>query len=201
MNSTVLTTKNIVKIAILGALSGVLMTFRFPLPFAPAFLDFDLAEVPGLLGSFAMGPAAGFIIVLIKIFIKYLMSGTGTAFVGELSNIVVNGTLIVVAGLYYKYNRTFKGAIVAMILAVIAMTLVATLSNYFVMFPLYSRLFGISMENLIEAGAAVNPLVFNYESLMLFTIVPFNLIKGLATALVTTLIYPRVSSVLKRGYR
>ena len=42
-----------------------------------------------------------------------------------------------------------------------------------------------------------NPLVRSYVSLMLFSIVPFNIVKGTAAAFVTDLIYKRVSPILK----
>lgn len=198
MNKNALSIKNIAKIAILAALSTVIMFFRFPLPFAPGFLDFDFAEVPALIGSFSMGPLPGFIIVLLKNLLKLITQGSSTAMVGEMSNIVVNGTLVVVAGWYYKRNRTFKGAIIAMILAVLSMTTVATLSNYLVMFPLYSELYGMPLDKIIEMSNAVNPLANTYEKVMLFTIVPFNLIKGIATSIVTTILYPHISPLLKR---
>lgn len=198
MNSNLLSPKNIAKIAILAALSAILMQFRTPLPFAPNFIDFDVAEVPALIGGFAMGPIPGLIIVALKIFIKFLISGTSTAFIGELSNLVVNGSLVVVAAVYYKRNRTFKGAIISMILAVLTMATVATLSNYFIMFPLYANVYGIELEGLVQMGAKVNPLVSDYKTLMLFTIVPFNLLKGIVTSLITTLLYPRISPILKK---
>ncbi|HHX52921.1 MAG TPA: ECF transporter S component [Erysipelothrix sp.] len=198
MNSNLLSPKNIAKIAILAALSAILMQFRTPLPFAPNFIDFDVAEVPALIGGFAMGPIPGLIIVALKIFIKFLISGTSTAFIGELSNLVVNGSLVVVAAVYYKRNRTFKGAIISMILAVLTMATVATLSNYFIMFPLYANVYGIELEGLVQMGAQVNPLVSDYKTLMLFTIVPFNLLKGIVTSLITTLLYPRISPILKK---
>ena len=44
----------------LGALAAVLMLFEVPLPFiAPSFYGLDLSEVPILVGTFALGPAAG----------------------------------------------------------------------------------------------------------------------------------------------
>lgn len=196
MRSKTLSVSNIAKIGVLTALAVVLMMFKVPLFFAPPFLKFDLAEVPSLLGSFAMGPVSGFIVVAIKVVLNLAVDGTTTAFVGEFSNLVVNGTFVVIAGWYYKRHRTFKGAIYAMILATLGMTLVATLSNYFVMFPLYARLY-FPMEAIIDMGSKVNPLVNNYLTLMLFTIIPFNLLQGIITSLITTIIYPRVSSLLK----
>lgn len=194
----VLTIKNIAKISILGALSAIIMLFPLPLPFAPGFLEMDLAEIPSLIGSFAMGPLAGVLVVFVKIILNLLMDGTTTAFVGELSNMVVNGVLVFVAGWYYKRHRTFKGAGISMVLAVLSMTAVATLSNYFVMFPLYSKFYGLPLDQIIKMGAAVNPLVSDYNTMMLFTIVPFNLVKGIVTSIITTILYPHISPLLKK---
>lgn len=198
MNRNVLSLRNIAKIAILAALASLIMAIRFPLPFAPNFLDFDLAEVPALIGAFAMGPIQGLIIVVLKIFIKFITQGTSTAGVGELSNIIVNGTLVLVAGYYYRHNRTFKGAIIAMILAVISMSIVATLSNYFFIFPFYAKMLDLPLEAFVDMSKAVNPFVNSYMTVMLFTVLPFNLIKGIVTSIVTTLIYPHISPILKR---
>ena len=198
MNQNVLSIKNIAKIAILAALSAVLMVFSVPLFFAPSFLEMDLAEVPALIGAFSMGPLSGFIIILLKNLINILIDGSKTFFVGELSNIVVNGTFMVVAAWYYKHHRTFKGAIISMVLGVLAMTLMATLSNYFVMFPLYAKMFGQPMQYFVDMASAVNPLVHDYLGMMLFTVVPFNLVKGTIISIVTTLIYPHISPLLKR---
>ena len=54
------TTKNMVLMAMLGALSGLLMYIQVPVPFAPSFYKLDFCDVPVLIGSFALGPAAGF---------------------------------------------------------------------------------------------------------------------------------------------
>lgn len=62
------------------------MAFEIPLPFAPAFYKIDFSEVPALIGCFAMGPAAGAMIELIKIVLHLLISGTSTAGVGDIAN-------------------------------------------------------------------------------------------------------------------
>ena len=56
-------TRNLVQVAMLGAVAGVLMNFEFPLPFlAPPFYQMDFSEIPVLVGAFAMGPVAGVVI-------------------------------------------------------------------------------------------------------------------------------------------
>ena len=81
-----LTTKNMVLIAMFGALSGVLMYIQVPVPFAPPFYKLDLCDVPVLIGSFTMGPLAGILVAAVKILISLVLRGTQTAGVGEFSN-------------------------------------------------------------------------------------------------------------------
>ena len=65
----------ITQVGMLGAIAVILMAFEIPLPFAPAFYKIDFSEVPALIGCFAMGPAAGALIELIKIFRKSEITG------------------------------------------------------------------------------------------------------------------------------
>lgn len=53
--------------AMLSAVAFVLMFLEFNVPFMPSFIKMDLSELPALIGAFAMGPASGVIICLIKI--------------------------------------------------------------------------------------------------------------------------------------
>ncbi|MDO5689326.1 MAG: ECF transporter S component [Tissierellia bacterium] len=188
----------LVKIAVLGVIAFLLMLVRMPIFFAPSFMDLDVSEMPGLLASFSMGPVAGFFVILLKIVLKLMMSGTTTQYVGEISNIIVSSALVVTAGFIYQRRRTFRNAIFAMAIGVIAMAVTATISNYFVIFPLYGKLMGISLDEFANAVREVNPLVKDFKSLMVFSIAPFNLVKGLLTAVLTTVLYKRLSPILKK---
>ena len=46
--------RNMVVIAMLGAVAMILQLFEFPLWFAPSFYEIDLSEVPVIIGSFAL---------------------------------------------------------------------------------------------------------------------------------------------------
>ena len=79
------------------------------------------------------------------------------------------------------------------------MSAVATISNAFVVFPIY----GNAMHMDLEAFAAMvgkNGMVSNYFTLMVFSIAPFNIIKGAVASVITELVYKRVSPFLKRYY-
>ena len=190
------TTKTMVKISILGVIGFVLMLLDFPLWFTPPFIKFDLSDIPGLLGAFALGPMAGVVIQFMKNLLKILIAGSNTVFVGELANFLVGSVLVYVAGMVYYREKTFKNAVIGLVLGVLSMTLVMALANYFIMFPFYSKLYGMPLDQIIEISSKVNRLVVDLKSVILFAIVPFNLLKGLVTSLVTILLYKRVSPIL-----
>ena len=136
MKSRLLTTRNVVFMGMFGALAAVLMLFEFPLPFiAPSFYGLDLAEVPILVGSFALGPLAGMVMEFVKILIKLVLKPTSTGFVGEFANIVVGCALVLPAGLVYRFKKTKKGAVAGMIAGTITMSVVGVVINALVMLP------------------------------------------------------------------
>jgi len=190
-----LTTKNLVLMGMLGALAGVLMMFEFPLVFlAPSFYALDFSEVPVLVGTFAMGPAAGVVIEFIKIAIKLLMKPTTTGFIGEYANFVIGCALIVPAGMIYHTKKTKKSAIKGMAVGTLVMVLSGIAINALVMLPFYSNI--MPLETIIEAGAAINPAVSNVWTFALICVGPFNLLKGIVVSVVTLLIYKRISNLI-----
>ena len=192
-----LNVKEIALIGMLGALAMVLMLVNFPLPFAPSFLKMDIAELPALFAGFFMGPLAGFLVELVKILLKLVIQGTETAYVGELSNIVGSSFFVCVAALIYKKNKTRKGAIIAMIISSIAVSVLFIFINAFVMFPLYVKLYGMPMEAIIGMGSAANPLITDTVTLMLLAVFPFNIIKHGVTCVITYLVYKKSANALR----
>lgn len=195
MREKLFTTKNVVLMGMFGALGAVLMLFEIPLPFiAPSFYGLDLAEVPMLVGTFALGPVAGFVMEVVKILIKLLLKPTSTGFVGEFANLVIGAALIIPAGVIYRYNKTKKGAIISMVVGSISMAVVGVIVNALVMLPFYSNF--MPLENIIAAGAAINPAVSNVWTFAIICVGPFNIIKGVVVSLITALVYKRISVVI-----
>lgn len=184
----------ITKVGILSALSYGLMFIQVPIPIAPPFMKLDLADVPSLIGGFALGPWYGVMIQFIKNLLN--LSKTMTGGVGELSNFIVGSTFVLVSSLIYRNNKTKKNSILSLILGVLAMSAVATISNAFVVFPLYGKAMNMDLSA-FAAQAGKNSLVKNYFTLMIFLIAPFNIIKGAVESIVTELIYKRISPILK----
>ena len=181
----------------LGALSVALMFIRFPLPFAPSFMEFDISEMPALFAAFFIGPAGGAAVVVIKIILKLIIQGTNTAFIGDISNLTGSLVFVLVAAFIYKRNKTKKGAVVAIIISTLIVSLFYVVSNAYVMFPLYGKLYGMSTEAMVGMGTAVNPLVKDMVSLMFFSVFPFNIVKYGVTSLITFLLYKKVGTALR----
>lgn len=181
----------------LGALAGVLMLFDFPLPIAPSFLQMDFAELPCLFAGFFMGPLQGFLVIVVKILVKFVIKGTNTAFVGEFSNLVGSALFVCTAAVIYKKNHTKKGAKISMAVSTLVVSIAYVFMNAFVMFPLYSRLYGMPMEVIVGMGNAVNPLVTNELTMMLFCVFPFNLIKYTAVSLITYFVYKKCANAIR----
>lgn len=198
MKKEKMTTKTLVKVGVLGAIAFVLMVFDFPLWFAPGFLKFDLSEMPALIGAFALGPVAGVLIQLIKNVLNIALQGTSTMAVGELSNFIVGCMFVIPAGIIYHRDKTFKNAVIGLIVGTLVMTFGAALSNYYVMIPFYAKVFGMSIEKIVGMGSAVNKIVVDFKTLILYAIIPFNLFKGAIVTIVTLLLYKRVSPILHR---
>ncbi len=198
MNNKTFTTRNMTLIAVLGALSAVLMAINMPLPFMPPFLKFDIADFPALFAAFFMGPMSACIIVVLKNLIELVITGTDTAYVGELMNVFMSIAFVLPASLIYSKNRTLKGSRMALIFSVIIGTVTAVLLNYFVALPMYASVYGMPIEAIIGMTSDLNPLVDNMFTLLVFAIAPFNLIKHGVASVVTLAVYKRAGNTIRQ---
>ncbi len=192
------TLKYIIKIAVLAAISSIIMLFEIPLWFAPGFYKLDLSESVILMGSFALGPAAGVIIELLKNLINILLNSTTTAYVGEFANFVTGCAFVLPASLIYKYRKNLTGAIIGMVTGTISIAIIGGLLNYFVLVPTFSKLYHLPLENIVEMASKVNFLVNDLKTMIVFAVAPFNLLKGVVCSLLSLVIYKRVSGILHK---
>lgn len=191
----ILSTSNMIKIALLAVISYLVMFIEFPLPFFPPFLKIDFSDLPALIGGFAIGPMAGVIIELIKNLLHFVFQ-TSTGGVGELANFVIGSALIFPAAVIYHMNKSKKNAIYGLIVGSITMGIVGGLANYYVLLPFYSKF--MPLEVIVSSAAALNSMITDMNSLIIYGIVPFNIIKALLVSVVTLTIYKRVSVILHK---
>ena len=193
----VLTTKNLTMIAMFSAISAVLMVFEIQLPFSPSFVKFDFSDLPVMLGGFLIGPFAGGIIVFMKILLHFLLNGTTSFFVGDLSNLLLTLSFVLPASFIYQQKKTKKTAIQGLLVSIICTSLLAIIFNLFLIFPLYLKVVNLKMVDLINMIHVVNPLVKDVFTMIVFSLLPFNLFKYSIVSMITMLSYKKLSILFK----
>ncbi len=176
--------RKLVTMAMLAALSIVLVyVIHFPIFPAASFLEYDPADIPILIGTFAYGPLAGVLLTVVVSVISGLM--------GIAMHIFATSILVLVAGNIYRVKHTKKGAVLALICGVLAMTAGMVVFNYFIT-PYF-----ITPDLADTAAVAANREFV--KTLLVPVIVPFNLIKAGVNSVVTFLVYKTVSRHLVHG--
>lgn len=186
-------------IAVFAAIAAVLMYLEIPLFFAPPFYKIDLSEVPVLICAFYLGPVPGVVCELLKVMLKLLLKGTSTAFVGDFANFIVGCAFVLPASIVYPLHKSRRGAIAALAVGTAVMTIFGSLFNALYLIPKFSELYGLPLDAIISMGSDVNSAVHDLGTLVLFAVVPFNLLKGVLVSLLTFLLYKRVERLFFRS--
>ena len=187
----------LIKISLLSAIAFLLMFIEFGLPIFPSFLKVDISDLPALIGAFALGPVAGVAIEFLKN-ILHLVFRNDTMGVGELANFLVGAILVFTAGMLYKRKKTKNNALFSVIIGTIAMTIGAAILNYFVFLPLYETVLHFPIEAVVGMGKAINPNIKDLNTFIVWSIIPFNLLKGVIVSGITLLMYKRISPILHK---
>ncbi len=187
-------------IALFGAMSGILYVFGFPMSFAfPSWLELNFSDIPALIGTFALGPVSGCIIIIVKVLLKLIIKGTSTAFVGELADFIIGLAFVVPAGYIYKKKRTIKGALIAMAVGSLSSTAIAVLANWLVLVPFYANAYGMStLVSLMQSLFANCTEETFYNYYLWISVLPFNLMRCIIACLITFPIYKRISNVITK---
>ena len=168
--------------SVLAAMSIVLVSLvHIPIfPTAP-FLEYDPADIPILICTFAYGPVAGFIVTIIASAIQAITVSAGSGLYGFLMHVISTSALCIPAGFIYQSKKSRRGALEAMLSGIVCMAGVMLFANHFIT-PYFM-------------GAPTQVV----DAMLLPTILPFNLIKGGINCLVTFLIYKPLSRFVIKG--
>lgn len=189
--------KRMIIIAVFAAIADVLMALDFPIWFAPGFLKMDFSEIPVLIAALALGPVAGITTEFIKVVLNLFINGTVTAFVGEFANFIVGCAFIIpVSALYYQ-KKTRKRALTGLVTGTFAASLLGALLNAYLLIPKYMQLFHMDLSSIVAMGSEKNAAVTNLSTLILWAIIPFNLMKFALVSLIVALIYKYISRLIK----
>ena len=172
------TTRNITMIAVMAALSIVLV-YLVRIPMFLPFLEYDPADIPIFITTFAFGPLVGFVLTVIVSVLQGLTVSASSGIIGIMMHIVATGSFVLVAGNIYKRNKTRKNAIIALATGVGVMTGVMVIWNIIVT-PWFM---GVSVDEVL--------------ALIVPAILPFNLVKAGINAGITFALYKSVGKLFR----
>lgn len=173
-------TTKLVFLAMFAALSIVLvMLIHFPIFPSAAFLEYDPADIPILIGTFLFGPWTGLLLTVVTSIIQGVTVSAASGPIGIIMHIFATGIMVIVCGLIYSRKKTLKRAILSLVCGALAMTVAMLLWNYLIT-PLY-----MGVPRAAVAG------------MLLPIILPFNLIKAGVNCLITFFVYKPVSKLYK----
>ncbi len=131
--------------------------------------------------------------------IKLILKGTSTAFVGDFANFAVGCSFVLPASILYHSRPSRRRAIMGLALGTLVMTVFGSAFNAVYLLPKFAALFGMPLEVIVGMGTKVNAAITSVSTLVLFAVVPFNLLKGVVVSLLTMLLYKRISPLLHMG--
>lgn len=195
-------TRFITRVAMFSALSSIFYIWiHFPLPFLPFFLEINFSNLFIIIGSLLTGPVGGTIIIIVRFLIK-MIAGTTTAYVGELTDVILSLAVMLPASITYLYNHNKKGGFIGIALSFVSWIVFSLLVNYFISLPFYLKFFYEgNVDTLIEAlkPTLKNVNRDNFMKVYLFAgVLPFNLIAATVNCGLAFIVYKKISVVLKK---
>ena len=170
---------NTVRLAKMGMLVAIAIVLVYFIHF-PIFLEYDPADIPILMGTFAFGPVAGILLTVVTAVIQGVTVSAASGLYGIIMHIISTSTLVIVAGVIYQKHKTRKTALIGLVCGVLAMTIV-----------------------MIGANMIITPLFMGVPRNVVWQLMPFiagfNAIKAGINSIVTFLLYKRISGFLHRN--
>ena len=175
-------TKKLTVMAMLVAISVVLVyLIHFPIFPAAAFLEYDPADIPILICTFAYGPLAGILVTVVAAVIQGFTVSASSGLYGILMHVIATATLVVMAGSIYRAKHTKLGAVAGLVSGTVAMAVMMMIANHFI------------------TPAFMGAPVAVVDAMLLPVILPFNLVKAGINSVVTFLVYKTVSRYIIHG--
>ena len=173
-------TLKVVKMGVMVAISVALVyLIHFPIFPVVSFLEYDPADIPILIGTFAFGPLAGLVLTVVTSLVQGLTVSAGSGLYGILMHVIATGVLVLVAGNIYQRKKTRVNAVIGLACGTAAMAIVMMGANM-VITPLFMG---------VPASAVWQLMPF---------IVGFNVIKAGINGIATFILYKRIANFLRR---
>lgn len=172
------------RVAMLGAMAFLLMfAIGIRLPFFAEFLEYDPGDIPAMIATYTLGPAAGVAVQGVKAGL-YWASGKSTAGpIGVLANFLAGAALVLGASVTHRLlagsgARGWVRDVVSAVAGTLIMSAVLIPLNAVLVYPVWGM-----------KGAAA------WEA-ALYISTPFNLFKGFVSSVTSLALYRRLQPFL-----
>lgn len=190
--------KRLTTASMMGAIAFVLLSVNFSIPVLSPFAEIDMAALPELIGGFVLGPIGVLEIIIVKVVLKTLIVGTESMYTGEIQNFLLSVAFVLPAVLYYRKDRTKRGAVIGLIIGSLCKVVVGIFTNLYIIFPFYISLYGMDWQGIVDICSKANPLIKDVPTMVAFSIVPFNIVSTAISSVITMLVYKKISKLLKK---
>lgn len=184
--------------AVMGAIAFILMYFSFFVPVISPFAEFDFSALPELIGGYILGPVCAVEIISIKLLLKILIKGSSSMMTGEIQNFLLSIAYVLPAVCCYRKLRTRKAAILGLIIGSVISIMLAIITNVYLIFPIYIKLYGMNWDAIVAVCSEVNPWIIDVPSMVAFSIIPFNVMLRFVNSVLVILVYKKVSVPIKK---
>lgn len=172
-------TKSLVTMAMLTALAYAVMAVCKVIPPIGGFLSLDLKDTVIAIGGFLYGPLAALLMSVVVAFLEFL-TVSDTGWIGLLMNIISTAGFVCPAVYLYRRRHKTSAAVAGLLTGIVCLTVLMVLWNY-IMTPIF---WGMPRESVVD--------------ILVPLIIPFNLVKGILNSALIMLLYPPVSTALRK---
>lgn len=162
-------TRKMAFVAILGALSFVLMLADFSLLPAAEFLKMDFSILPILVALAMLGLKSSLAVLMIRSLLKLLLYNNGGigGMIGLPMNIVAMSIFLLAFAYIWQRRRTWQRLVIAGIVGTLSMTGGMLLLNYIYAIPVYATFAQFDIRAII-----------GLKTYLLGMVIPFNVLEG-----------------------
>ena len=188
MSTVTNNTRKMAYIAILSAISFLLMYVQFQILPGADFLKLDFSILPILIGLVVLDLKSSIAILFIRTVLQLLLNNNGpSSMIGMPMNVVAYTFFILSLALIWKKSPTVKSYVQASLVGTISLTLGMLVLNYIYAMPMYASFANFDVGKILGVG--------NY---LFGMVLPFNLIQGIIFSVSFYLVYRAMKPILKK---
>lgn len=181
-------TEKMVVTALLASFSYILILIDVPILATFPWLKLDFSDIPILIGTFIIGPVGGITIAFIRSALNFVLRAPDIlGLIGNLTGFVASVIFLLPIYFMNKKESSNKNLLIGTTISSLSLTLFMSIANYFVITPMYITLLGY------DFGMPISEMV-------LFGIIPFNIIKGILVSIVFYVTFKKLVPILEKKF-